>query len=250
MSEETDALAAAATTTITAQASTARTRIEAASKLHQQPRAQVAAFLRTPYPDDLISRVGGNAPRAIKEIPMKWLGLFHARKQSFARSVAVRMEVTEVWVNAYDLGAAKPVVVDGVDEEMLMVGRKAEVGGAMEGKVVVELDVTQDMINGRTGMLSEGCIVFLIDECTAIAAAVLNAVEGKGRYGQPGVSQAINTLFHAPAPLGTRLRLVNTSTSAESRFSKCEIWDLQSRRLIATGTQLHMQPSRSSAWLA
>ncbi|KAF8652268.1 hypothetical protein AX16_004484 [Volvariella volvacea WC 439] len=211
----------------------------------------------TPYPDEIISRIGGNAPRVIKEIPVKWFNLSHAhiRKGGWGYGIGPRMEVKEVWLSRYELGVAELVEVRmdlvtagrGIKEEERMFGTEKP----LEAKVVVEIDATHEMLNARTGAVAEGCIFYLLDECTAVAAGVLSASEGHGKFGQPGLSQSINVLFHSPAPLGTRLRLVSTSTSSGSLSSKCEVWDLKNRKLVATGTQLHMQPSRSSpsAWL-
>ncbi|KAG6879021.1 hypothetical protein C0992_005770 [Termitomyces sp. T32_za158] len=92
------------------------------------------------FDDDVIAAIAGNAPREVKEVPLKWLAVFRHRKVSFAKSIAHRIEVVEV------------SVVSNPDDKH-----------KVEGKVVCELDVTEDMIN-ESGYLHEGCAVFLIDE--------------------------------------------------------------------------------------
>ncbi|KAF5387650.1 hypothetical protein D9615_000771 [Tricholomella constricta] len=134
-----------------------------------------ASILSSDLSDDMISQVAGNAPREIKEVPLKWLAVFRAREVSFANSVAHRVRVTEV-----------SIVKNPEDPRRI------------EGRVVCEIDVTQDMLS-PTGNMHEGCAVFLIDECSVCALAALNAAEG--RDFQVGVSQAINTVFHHPAKL-------------------------------------------------
>ncbi|KAF9458490.1 hypothetical protein BDZ94DRAFT_102837 [Collybia nuda] len=178
------------------------------------------SFLETRLEDEVVSLVSGNAPREIKEIPIKWLTIFRNRKISFANSIADRIKVVEV------------SIVENPEDPF-----------KIDGRVVCEIDVTSDMLNA-TGAMHEGCAVFLIDECSACSLAVLNAAEG--RPSRPGVSQAINTIFHSQARLGTRLRIVNTSMTGGVEMTSCkaEIWDIQNHRLIASGVQLQMMPSR------
>ncbi|KAG6872720.1 hypothetical protein C0995_007287 [Termitomyces sp. Mi166 len=104
------------------------------------PSAQSAVRSVRLFDDDVIAAVAGNAPREVKEIPLKWLAIFRARKVSFANSIAHRIKVVEV------------SVVNNPDDQH-----------RIEGKVVCEIDVTEDMLN-ESGYLHEGCAVFLIDE--------------------------------------------------------------------------------------
>ncbi|KAG5636967.1 hypothetical protein H0H81_006271 [Sphagnurus paluster] len=53
------------------------------------------ALLTTDLPDHLIAHIEGNAPRHIKQVPVKWLAIFRAREGSFARKVADRIRITE-----------------------------------------------------------------------------------------------------------------------------------------------------------
>ncbi|KAG5719673.1 hypothetical protein E4T56_gene2060 [Termitomyces sp. T112] len=157
------------------------------------------------FDDDVIAAVAGNAPREVKEIPLKWLAVFRSREVSFAKSIAHRIKVVEV------------SVVKNPDDRH-----------RIEGKVVFEIDVTEDMLN-ESGSMHEGCAVFLIDETSVCSLATLNVTEK--RDFEVGVSQFINTVFHNPAKLGTKLRI---------------IWDAANHQLVASGVQLSMVPSRPS----
>ncbi|KNZ72678.1 hypothetical protein J132_02111 [Termitomyces sp. J132] len=72
------------------------------------------------FDDDVIAAVAGNAPREVKEIPLKWLAVFRSREVSFAKSIAHRIKVVEV------------SVVKNPDDRH-----------RIEGKVVFEIDVTE-----------------------------------------------------------------------------------------------------------
>jgi acyl-coenzyme A thioesterase 13 len=113
----------------------------------------------------------------------------------------------------------------------------------LEGKVTCEVDVTPDMCNER-GVLAQGCIVTLLDEGTNLSMSVASAAEGRLEPG--GVSQIINVLFHAPATVDVKLRLVHSSMASDSQTNsaRSEIWDTTNHRLVASGTQLAMLPSK------
>lgn len=70
----------------------------------------LSAFLETRLEDEVVSLISGNAPREIKEIPIKWLAVFRHRKVSFASLIADRVRVVEVSIveNPED-----PVKIDG-----------------------------------------------------------------------------------------------------------------------------------------
>ncbi|KAH6914651.1 hypothetical protein BKA70DRAFT_1368572 [Coprinopsis sp. MPI-PUGE-AT-0042] len=168
-------------------------------------------FLISPLPSTLTSHIRGNAPAGIKELPVKWLAVFRHRGNS--------MRVVEV------------DIVPSVDDEE-----------KIEGRVVVEVDVIPEMRSAE-GVLHQAALVFLIDECSTLAMVVANAAEG--RNSPPGVSCSINALFHGAATSGTKLRIVNRSLSSshESNSGRSEVWNVQTHKLIASGTQLTMPPS-------
>ncbi|PPR04664.1 hypothetical protein CVT24_011882 [Panaeolus cyanescens] len=58
-------------------------------------------------------------------------------------------------------------------------------------------------------------------------------------------------MFHSPASVGTKLRIINKSLAVgeTSNSAKTEIWDVQNNRLVASGAQLSMPPSTPMNWL-
>ncbi|KAH7887415.1 HotDog domain-containing protein [Phlebopus sp. FC_14] len=112
-----------------------------------------------------------------------------------------------------------------------------------EARVVLEMPVTEDMLD-TDGKIHGGCIIYLVDICSTLPIAAISHAEGGS--GSPGVSQNINTNYHAPASLGDKLRLINTSTTVDGRTAsaRIEIWDVTHRRLVATATQVKMEASR------
>ncbi|KAJ7442133.1 HotDog domain-containing protein [Mycena galericulata] len=112
-----------------------------------------------------------------------------------------------------------------------------------EGRVVCELEVTDDMLNGG-GNVHGGCSAFLIDICSTLAIIVY----------QPeayNVSQSLNIVYHSPATLGEKLRIVNTTLTVGARTlsARCEIWNATQHRLVASGVHIKMQPSPPPAKL-
>ncbi|KAF8138823.1 HotDog domain-containing protein [Boletus edulis] len=115
-----------------------------------------------------------------------------------------------------------------------------------EARVVLEMTVTQDTTNS-SGKMHGACIVHLVDICTTLPTAAMSFASGGS--GSVGVSQSINVVYHAPASLGDKLRLINTSTAMGTRTwnGRIEIWDVTHHRLVASGTQVKMEASSSSS---
>ncbi|EGO02137.1 hypothetical protein SERLA73DRAFT_120777 [Serpula lacrymans var. lacrymans S7.3] len=163
--------------------------------------------------------VPGNATPETKELVAKWLHVFAGQQCGFAHRVGKLLELTEVSIR-----------------------EKAEEPSRKEGRVVCEMTVSEDMLNVR-GQIHGGCIIYLVDICSTLAASAMSFAAGG--TGNPGVSQTINTTYHAPASLGDRIKLINTSITIGGRTATAstEIWDMTHRRLIATATQVKMQAS-------
>jgi len=177
-------------------------------------------YLKSRLPDNATADITGNAPVEIKELPIKWLTFFRGKGPGFASSILSRVKVTDVSI--------LPSREDPLK---------------LEGKVTCEVEVTTDMCNER-GVLAQGCLVTLLDEGTNLSMAVASAAEGS--WQSVGVSQTINVFFHAPATIGVKLRLVHSSMASDSRINsaRSEIWDATNHRLVASGTQLAMSPSK------
>ncbi|PIL28316.1 hypothetical protein GSI_09605 [Ganoderma sinense ZZ0214-1] len=114
----------------------------------------------------------GDVSQEVEDEIASWTSLFISA-EGFATSVRRRLKLKEVAVYRRDKD------------------------GKPHSRVTFELVVDEDMVN-LNGTMHGGCAVFLIDICSSMALAVLAAHTGKPNK---FVSQALNTTFHAPAPL-------------------------------------------------
>ncbi|KAH6902822.1 hypothetical protein BKA70DRAFT_1374281 [Coprinopsis sp. MPI-PUGE-AT-0042] len=59
------------------------------------------------------------------------------------------------------------------------------------------------------------------------------------------VSQSLNIVYHSPAALGDRIRIVNQTMTvgARAQSARTEIWNLTHHRLVSSGTHIKMVPS-------
>ncbi|EJD47641.1 hypothetical protein AURDEDRAFT_183828 [Auricularia subglabra TFB-10046 SS5] len=103
--------------------------------------------------------------------------------------------------------------------------------------IVCEAVVEQDMLNGR-GTIHGACSAYLIDLCTTFALQ-LHSLESGGS-GDEGTTQTLNVVYHAPALEGATLRIACTSLTVDdaTMSGKCEVWDADNKRLVASGMQL------------
>ncbi|KAG8928439.1 hypothetical protein FRC02_006898 [Tulasnella sp. 418] len=174
-----------------------------------------------------IEEIAGTASSGQKGIVQQSLKLFHS-DDNFSSELGRRIIVTEVNYGPAPGG-------DGTRNRMV-------------GHVVTEVEVTKDMTNG-IGSLHGGCGAFLVDVCTS---AMLMLFEETGwRQVYTGVSSTLNMSYHAPAPIGTKLRIVSTSVAVGQRTAnaRCEIYDKARGTVIATGTHLKMKPSTPNSKL-
>ncbi|KAF9057509.1 hypothetical protein BJ165DRAFT_1411741 [Panaeolus papilionaceus] len=187
--------------------------------------ADTKLFLQKPLEIEQTSSIAGNAPRQAKELALKWLSIFRNKGKGYAGSVSDKLRVVEVSFQPKPTDPSK-----------------------LEGVVVCEVEVIPEMCNTR-GVADQGYLVYLLDECSTTSMIIGNTAEG--RIVSACVSQTINAMFHAPATIGTKLRIVNRSLAVgdASNSAKTEIWDVQSNRLVASGAQLSMPPSTPMNWL-
>ncbi|KAG9218587.1 hypothetical protein CCMSSC00406_0001299 [Pleurotus cornucopiae] len=137
-----------------------------------------------------VSNIAGNASPDIKAFVANPLWIANS-ETSFAIKIAKNIVVTEVSILPKN-------------EEPLK----------KEARVVCEMAVTEDMLNGG-GKIHGGCSATLVDICTSYALIAYNmAVIGEAT---PSVSQAINMVYHSPADLGDKLKIVNTTMSVGAR---------------------------------
>jgi len=166
------------------------------------------------------SDIPGNASNEAKLAVSKWLHIFIHRGTGFGDSVGNRVRITEISINQMPNEPEK-----------------------LEGKVVAEITVTEDMTNAME-LVHGACSMYLID---ILSTLPLSALDGEqGGSGDAGVSQAIHTIFHAPARIGDDLKIVSTSLTIGGRTMscRCEIWDTTNHRLVASAVQVKMPSSR------
>ncbi|KAF9236188.1 HotDog domain-containing protein [Melanogaster broomeanus] len=177
-----------------------------------------------------VAAIGGNASIELK--------------QSLADHVIAIAKVNK----ARGIRGFEPVIYSRIEYKEVSVLQKAEEPEKLEGRVVCEMTVENDMLNGR-GTLHGACSALLIDNCSAMPIALLSLVTtGKAEL---GVSQSMNVLYHAPAMTGDRLRIVSTTITLGSRTltARCEIWNITEHRLVASGVHTKMtatEPTVSS----
>ncbi|KAJ3550417.1 hypothetical protein NM688_g5083 [Phlebia brevispora] len=160
----------------------------------------------------------GNVTQETKDALSRWYS-GAIGSQGFAREVSARLEATELSV--YD---------------------KPEESGKKEAKVVFEIDVKDDMCNFGNNMHG-GCAAFLIDLCSSVALTLLASQTAPDKLSH--VSLVLNTIYHAPAPKGCRLKIVNTTVALGGRVmtARTEIFDKTKNRLAVSGVHLKMAPS-------
>jgi len=190
------------------------------SKRHSRPSKTWIDPTSLPDHGDITS-ISGNAPDYVKQLNY---------------NTFVSYGVGDEDSFGYKVGNAVKFVDVSIDQPL-------EKHGRMEATTVAELVVTKHMLNGA-GMLHGAVVTYLIDNCCSTPLVVLGLVQNVNGV---GVTQAMNVLFHSPAPLGTRLRIISTSISMGGRVmtSRCEIVDKDSGRVIASAFLNKMQPQMS-----
>ncbi|KAF8627131.1 hypothetical protein AX17_006350 [Amanita inopinata Kibby_2008] len=166
-----------------------------------------------------ISAIGGNAPDYVKQLNYNtYISYGVGNEDCFGHKVGMAVRFVEVSID-----------------------RKMERQGRLAATTVAEIEVTKHMLNGA-GMLHGGCVAYLIDNCCSTPLVVLGIINNANGV---GVTQAMNVMFHSPAPLGTRLAIISTSITLGGRVmsSRCEIVDKDTGRVVASAFLNKMQPT-------
>ncbi|KDQ64055.1 hypothetical protein JAAARDRAFT_144471 [Jaapia argillacea MUCL 33604] len=165
------------------------------------------------------SKIPGSASPEVKLLTSEWLTFISGSQTSFASSIANRLVLTAVDIR-----------------------KKEEEQGREECRVVCEIGVAPDMLNGA-GSIHGGCSAFLVDTCSSLPIAGLR--KHKNNLVNMAVSQSINMVYHSPATEGDHLRIVSTTITVGARVmsSRCEIWNQTHHRLVASGVHIKMEPS-------
>ncbi|KAI5993589.1 hypothetical protein EDD15DRAFT_2196576 [Pisolithus albus] len=122
-------------------------------------------------PPGAIEEVTGNASRATKELVALWF-----------------LYIRDYAGGGFGVRTGKSLKL--VEISILPKGDEPK---RQEARVVLEMTVTEDMLN-LAGKLHGACITYIVDMC-----AIVSSLVDVGGSGDPGVSQQIDTTFHAPA---------------------------------------------------
>ncbi|KAI6146118.1 hypothetical protein BKA82DRAFT_4157837 [Pisolithus tinctorius] len=171
-------------------------------------------------PPVTIDDVTGNASLSTKEHVALWLHRF-CWEGRFGTRTAKSLKLVEV------------SILPKIDEPK-----------RQEARIILETTVKEDMLN-LAGNVHGACITYLVDICSTLPIMALSRAQGG--EGLPGVSQHIDIIFHAPASLGDKLKLITTTITVGGRTasSRIDLWDATHHRLIASGTQIKMEASQS-----
>ncbi|THH04595.1 hypothetical protein EW145_g5407 [Phellinidium pouzarii] len=169
--------------------------------------------------EERYKKITGNASDEIKQHLVYSLYTSMARGQGFADSIGGRLRVSEADIH-----------------------KKPDEPTKLEARIVCEIDVTLDMLNGG-GSLHGGCSAYLVDLCSTMPILALSLSFQKGSPAP--VSQVINMVYHSPARIGDNLRIISTSISLGTRSmsARSEIWNATHHRLVASGVHIKMDPS-------
>ncbi|KAG1806439.1 HotDog domain-containing protein [Suillus plorans] len=173
------------------------------------------------------SQVDGNASPEIKHRMLRALQSMRRStgkpSSSFENKIASRMQLTEASILS-----------------------KTEEPEKFEGRVVVQVIVDEELLNVDEN-IHGGCTAMIIDICSTMPIYVLGA--STSGHGEFGVSQSLNIVYHSPALLGDKLRVVSTTLALGSRAlsSRCEVWNVTRHRLAASAVHVKMVPSKPKA---
>lgn len=176
-----------------------------------------------------VSHITGNVSDEVKQAYGNPADVFLRRgsKPSFGESILKRMVVTEISVE-----------------------KKVEEPQKLEGRFVCELTIEDDMVNGLATMHG-GCSALLVDVCSTLALASFHLATTGDDIVRFNVSQSLNMVYHSPAELGDRIRIVNTTMTVGARAlsARTEIWNLTHHRLVCSGVHIKMQASQPKVHL-
>jgi len=169
---------------------------------------------------DTIVSSSGNVPEKIRK-KLQSLYVPLSDTKGFAHDLARKLVVTKMQVDP-----------------------RGDLRGKLEATVEMETTVTQDTVNDAN-VLHGAYSAFLIDFCTSLTFSVLMGYEQNwGGH----LSTTLSVTYHAPAPIHSKLKIVNTTLAKGKRTmtARCEIYDITNGRLVASGIQSKMEPSPSA----
>ncbi|KAK0499490.1 hypothetical protein EDD18DRAFT_1069622 [Armillaria luteobubalina] len=110
--------------------------------------------------------------------------------------------------------------------------------------ILISISFLLDMCN-VFGTLHGACAAYIVDPCSVSSLVVLGAAIGADGT---GVSQSLNVIWHQPAKMGTKLRVVSTSVFIHGRIrtARCELWDKERDKLYVSAIHTTVNNTRPS----
>ncbi|TFK69436.1 hypothetical protein BDN72DRAFT_840406 [Pluteus cervinus] len=197
--------------------------------------AEMAAAISV-APNFDVSRIRGNVPEDDKRRFVSTFAYFiSTREGSYGADVGQRIRMVEVnvWPGppSRQFGRGEHNQMQGAADTENAEPRESRpegdnagtLKGTGYGEAIFELVVERDMCN-VFGTLHGGCAAYIIDPCSSSALVVMGRALG---IDGTGVSQSMNLIWHQPAHVGAKLRIVATSMFMHGRVrtARCELWD-------------------------
>lgn len=170
------------------------------------------------------SQIRGNVSEDAKQYCMAIFKHFVNESHWFGSKIGHSVKLVEV--NVWDVEDASSS--SGSPET-------AEGSGRLKparAETVFEVKVTEDMCN-LFGIMHGACAAYLIDHCSVSSLVALGYHLGKDGS---GLSQSMNIIWNEAAPIGSKLRIVNTSIILRGRVRTCksDLWN--GTKLCVTAT--------------
>lgn len=148
--------------------------------------------------------IEGNLSDELKRVGAKVFAHFAGKANSASFATWVIEQIRPVEMNVY-----------GVEDGKLI--------GKARAQCTYEVVANKDMGN-VFGVLHGACAALLLEICTVSPIVMLGLALG---HDTTGITQGMNYVYHQPARLGRKLRIVSSTMSIEGRIrtARGEIWD-------------------------
>ncbi|KAH9833819.1 uncharacterized protein C8Q71DRAFT_860091 [Rhodofomes roseus] len=190
--------------------------------------SKVRRLPAAPHPNDDPASIKGNLPLEKRQLSANifaWhIGNFPGSRV-FGHTEVEDLRLAEADVRNTSMGENLELLEDTISPED---ARQL----SLQGRTVCEITVTEQMLNvHRT--LAGSCSAHLVDIGTFSSLLTLSLVTG---VDYTGVSASLNMTYHAPATLGTELRMVSTSISTSGRITaaRAEVYDKRTSKLLVS----------------
>ncbi|KAH7103246.1 hypothetical protein BKA62DRAFT_72357 [Auriculariales sp. MPI-PUGE-AT-0066] len=184
---------------------------------------------RVPVSSAELAQLEGNAPLAVKRRVLQYVRTAKLVQGTYGAAAGLQLEPLSLSRTTSSSSAPHD---DGSRVPRL--------------QMVCGLRVSAEMLAPGENTLSLGFAAYLLDHTSTYP--MLGQAFASGRTDDYfGVSQCLQMLFYASAPLGTLLRIESSAIALGSRSLVCrsEIWDSDRSRLVCSA--VHVKMSRSTA---